>query len=175
MKRRFKISIILIVAACFLILLTGTRGGLSYFSPATLEYEVQSEYAVLNGAFPIYRSRRDPAANELCEHLRKSGHVEIEAGPARRWEQVFHWNAAWKDGEGPLYEALIRNQGRIVEWSEADPARARIYWSEGFRLLRSEKEIERWAGVEIINSCWRSRSITELNPRIADVKAAHGL
>lgn len=175
MKRRLKLLVFAILVACTLILATGTRGGLAYFSPDTLEYETQSEFAVLNGKLPIYRSHREPTDNEIVAYLRDSGLISSRKPPTVRWMLVFHWNWAWKDGEGSLYNVLIRNRQRIISWSKADLARARIYWTTGLQLLRSDVERERWAGEEILSSGYRCESIEELNSRISVIRSANGL
>lgn len=154
-----------------LVFLTGTRGGRAYLSPYTLEYQVQSEFAILGGDFPVYRSRPRDADNELVTFLRREGFVTAEQPAAQRWELIFHWNHAWRDGFGPLYSVFIRDRREIIEWSKADPERARIYWSEGFKYLRSEEVEDVRVGREILVSCWHSRSTEELRERIAAVKS----
>lgn len=175
MNRRSKFLVFAILITCALILATGTRGGLTYFSPDTLEYETQSEFTVFNGTLPIYRSHREPTDNALISYLGNSGLVAAQRPPTIRWMMVYHSNRAWNDGFGALYNVLVRDRQRIISWSQADPARARIYWTTGLQLLRSDVERERWAGEEILSSGYRCESIEELNSRISATRSEFGL
>jgi hypothetical protein len=170
MTGRVKVSIGVAGLLSGFVLLTATSGGLAFFSPYTLEYKVQSEFAILGGEFPIYRSMRRDADNELVAYLRREGFVTVEQPDVQRWELIFHWNRAWRDGYGPLYDVFVRQRREIIGWSKADPKRARIYWSEGFEHLRSDKKLEVWMGRQILVSCWRATSIQELHAQIAAVK-----
>jgi len=158
------------VLAAALLLLTGTRGGRAYFSPYTLEYKTQAEFAVLAGQFPIYLSTLKHTENDLVAFIQEEGYVTAVPAKFQRWELIFHWNQAWKDGDGPLYDVLIRHRPEIIEWSKADPERARIYWSEGFKCLRSESEVDVETGREILQLCWRCQSTQELRAQITTIK-----
>jgi hypothetical protein len=153
-----------------LVTLTGTSGGLAYFSPYTLEYQTQLEFTIIWGALPVYRSQRRDADNELAAFLRQEGFMTSVRPEAQRWELVFHWNHAWRDGYGPLYDVLIRHRREIIEWSQADPKRAQLYWSESFKHLRSDNKIDVLTGQLILISCWHSQSTQELREQIARVK-----
>src|SRR5690242_667998 len=131
---------ILLVPGLLAGLLTGKRGGLGHFSPHTLEYTTQSEFAVLG--LPVYRSDRRPGSNELVDFLVEEGFVLPVQSQKQRWELVFHWNDAWRGGHGYLYHLLGRDRKELIKWSKADPQRARLYWSELFRLLRSERKAD---------------------------------
>lgn len=161
------------VVACLvlgILLFFGTSGGLGHFSPYTLEYKIQSEFTIFGGEIPVYRSSPQNVENELATFIHEDGYVMPMQPEIQRWESIFHWNHAWKDGHGPLYDVFVRHRREIIAWSRANPERARIYWSEGFRHLRSSRKVDVWTGREILKSCWRSQTIPELRERIADVK-----
>jgi hypothetical protein len=153
-----------------LVLLTGTRGGLAYFSPHTLEYQTQSEFTVLGGTIPIYRSPRRNVENELATFLHQQGYAAVVQPQDQRWEVIFHWNHAWKDGQGSLYDVFGPNRHEIIKWSQADPERAKIYWSEGLKHLRSNNLKDERTGYSILLHCWRAKSIPELREQIAGMK-----
>lgn len=171
MRRWFRRILCLIGIMILGVLLLGTQGGLTYFSPFTLEIEGQSEFAIWGGSLPVYRSPRRPVHNELVTFLLEEGFVERVQPESQRWDLVFHWNRAWKDGHCTLYEVLVRYRRSIIEWSRADRERARIYWSEGFRYLRSDRKSDIAIGHVILADCWRCESIPELRERIAVLKA----
>ncbi len=153
-----------------LLLFTGTRGGLADFSPHTLKYQFRSEFTVCFGEWPVYRSAPHESENALVAFLVQERFVTPVEAQADRWEPIFHWNNAWRDGYGPLYDVFIRHRQEIIDWSKADRERARIYWSEGFKHLRSHRETDLWTGREILLRGWRCQSIPELTECIAVVK-----
>ncbi len=170
MKRRLR-YVLLIACIIFVgILLTGTRGGLGYFSPYTLEYVSQSEFTLFWGSCPIYRSAAKKHPNEVLEFIQREGFVSPQTPQAQRWEVAFHWNETWRDGYGSLYYVLGRQRNEVIEWSTADRERAEIYWSEGFTYLRSEQETDMMIGRTILESCWRCESVADLKKQIADIK-----
>ena len=171
MKRRLAIWLCIIggiVAA--LIYLTGTRGGLAEFSPYTLECRFQSEFTVGFGMWPVYRSAPREHSNEMIAFLLEEGFVTPVQAETERWEPIFHWNHAWRDGYGVLYHVVVRNRQEIMDWSKADPERARIYWAEGFEFLRSDQKTDICTGREILLRGWRCESIPELTEFIAATK-----
>lgn len=170
MKRRAVITCVVVGLLVGLLLLTGTSGGIAYFSPYTLEYETQSEFTILNGALPVFRSSRREAENELVTFLKQERLVDLEQPYDQRWELIFHWNHAWRGGYGTLYDVLIRHRREIIEWSKADRERARLYWSEGLKHLRSGKESDVRTGQMILLWCWRAKNTQELRQQIAAVK-----
>src|SRR5262245_22752835 len=101
------------------------RGGLGYFNPYALEYRAQREWTIGFGSIPIYRTSLQTHQLELIAHVRDSGLVQPIAGPDR-WDLVFHWNDAWKDGFGIAYRALARNSDATIEWSNKNPELAQI-------------------------------------------------
>ena len=122
------------------LLLSSQRGGLGYFSPYTLEYEVQSEYTIGGtGGVPLFRSFRKPIYNEFIEMLKDDGFVAPQSAN-HRWETVFHWNDSWRDGYSSLY--YIFHRERAMTWSRNNPECATIFWHRVFQLLRSENERE---------------------------------
>jgi len=133
-------------------LLARREGGLAHFSPHTLEYTIQSEVAV--AGLTIFRSARQPVGNELVDFLVAEGFVAPEQPQTQRWESVFHWNEAWRDGHGALYPILCRDRQALVEWSKADPPLARLYWAEVFRLLRSDRKADHVAAY-VLAQRWR--------------------
>jgi hypothetical protein len=170
MRKWIVISVIVLGVVLAGLCLTGTRGGLAYFSPFTLEYETQSEYTLLDGAWVIYRSPRNPVNNALVNYLRESRVVMPDESGRQRWDSVFHWNDAWKDGFGQGYDVLVRSRESVIDWSKADSSRAQIYWSEAFKCLRSERKETQWAGYEILRSGWHRESEAELLDWIKMIK-----
>jgi len=154
-----------LVAALF----TWQRGGLGHFSPYTLQYTTQSEFTV--AGLPVYRSARQPVRNELVDFLVEEGFVAPVQPQKQRWEKVFHWNEAWRDGYGPLYPILVRDRDQVIEWTKADPERARLYWSEVFRLLRSEREADLLAGRDMAGRWRHCQSVADCRKWLRIVKA----
>lgn len=176
MTRRRKIALLLVklgigVCLTILILLTvGTPGGLAYFSPYTLEYNTQAEQTIFWGQVPVFRTFCHKTNNDLLTFIQEEGFVTPVQPQKQRWELVFHWNDAWKDGHGSLYSVLVRDRRRIIEWSQADRERARIYWTEGFKLLRSDRKADQAAGRGILVSGWFCQSIPDLQRQIDEIK-----
>lgn len=42
-----------------------------------------------------------------------------------------------------------------MAWTKKHPTCAAIFWSEGFRYLRSNDPTARYAGMQILDRCWR--------------------
>jgi hypothetical protein len=161
------LSLIALVVGC--LIFTGTRGGLEFFSPYTLELTTQSEFTVA-GAWPLYRSSRRPVSNEILTFVRDERFVVPQPQANGRQLVVFHWNEAWKDGYGPLYDVLHRYRDRVISWCKEDRQRAQLYWAEGFRYLRSENPADAEIGAAILSTCWRASSIEQLEKMIAGIK-----
>jgi hypothetical protein len=149
---------------------TASRGGLARFSPFTLEYQTQAEWTVLWGRVSLYRTGFHASTNELLAFGVAKGYVSPVPEEGQRWEPLFHWNDAWKDGFGPLYDVLIRDRREIIAWSQANREAATLYWSSGFRYLRGDNPRDVWAGQTIFSCGWRCRSVDELRERIAAIE-----
>lgn len=169
----YRLAVIVAVMVVFgLLLMTGGTGGLGHFSPYTLEYTTQSEWTLFRGAVPIFRSFSQSVDNELVTILLEEGFVTpMETGEGR-WELIFHWNDAWRGGDGGLYDVFVRHRREIIEWSKADRERARIYWREGFKYLRSQRKVDNSIGRAILTEGWRCESISELREKIEAMKRA---
>jgi len=152
------------------VLVTSDRGGLARFSPHTLEYRIQSERTFFATGIPFYRSNYKLVNNPLVAMLIDDGFVSPQPDKNRRWQLVFHWNDSWRDGYGPLYDIFHRHRNRIIEWSRNNRECAEIYWSEGFRLLRSDNTIDVTAGEVILNFCWRIDNPEEMRKTIQQLK-----
>src|SRR5262249_21435866 len=150
--------------------LTGTRGGQEYFSPYTLELTTQSEFTLLSGKLPLYKSTPCPVDNSLVNYVRAAGIVESEKPINDRQVLVFHWNRAWWDGDGELHRVFHSHRDEIIEWCKEDPDRAKMYWSEGMRHLRSSNPSEVAIGEFILGQCWWAKSIDELKQQIASIE-----
>jgi hypothetical protein len=162
------LSIVALILGC--LWLTGTRGGLEYFSPYTLQLTVQSEFTLLDGELPFYRSSSRPVDNALVSYVRDAGFVAPEKPTTDRQLLVFHWNRVWKDGDSELYGLLHSNREQIIEWCNEDPDRAKIYWSEGFRHLRANDQSNVYIGESILSNGWRAKSVDELKQQIASIE-----
>lgn len=170
MKRHWKILLGVVAVLMLIALLTGTRGGISSFSPQTLEFKTQSEYTILGGAIPLWRSRPAKHRNETIDYLIEREFVSPQAGPAR-WQSYYHWNEAWRDGYSSLYYVLREGNDRIIKWSDGHPELARVYWTEGFKLLRSENEKERLKGEYLLSIGWRIEDEEEFQTMLNEVKS----
>ena len=158
--------IVLLLLTCSGIPLVG-RGGLGSFNPYTLEYRTQSEYTF--GDIPIYRSTPVRRDNDLLIYLVRN-HI-IESVPGERWESVFHWNTAWKDGYGKWHDVLVRRRHELIEWTEANPDLAHIYWTEIFARARSDWQADQEIGNEILTSRRLWKSVAELRETIHDIES----
>lgn len=140
-SRRFVWTGIVVIVVGWLM---STRGGIGEFSPYTLEHRWRSEYTLFFGEIPIYRSRWHYETHPLTAYLQAEGLVSaVHDESQQRWELLFHWNGAWKDGYGGLYDEF-RGAESTIEWCEANPTCARLYYSELFKLLRSDLTIDHW-------------------------------
>lgn len=142
----FTCGLLLLAIGC-----TATPGGMAEFSPQTLEYRTCREWRIGWGALQVYQSRPQRTENEVLEFLVREGYVAPDLHAEPRWEGVVHWNRAWNDGYGCGYHRLIRAGDSTIEWSSADPTRARHFWGVVFRLLRSSAPAERLAGAILIS------------------------
>lgn len=149
---------------------TFTRGGRGYFAPDTLEFQVQSEYTILGGKIPLFRSQRQSVTYPLLDYLQQSGYVPTLPSPPRKWDEEFHWNFAWKDGYSDFLRVLTRRSHDFIEWSKADADRAKLYWSTYFRWRRSETERENSAAWNLLNLVHRPESLEELRSVIAEIE-----
>jgi hypothetical protein len=166
------IGIVTLALLVFLVS-TVTRGGRAFFSPYSLDYKGQWEITVLGGSVPIYRSSLADSPNALVTMLRDERFATPMGADNHPWELVYHANEAWKDGDGRLYDILVRYRSQLIEWSKADHERARVYWEEGFRLLRSDNKAEVRCGIEVLKSCWGYESVSDLQQAIAATKAMY--
>jgi len=174
--KRFALPIgVFLLIIAYIVLGTGTRGGLGYFAPDTLEFESRSEYTILSGSVPIYRSARQPETLPLLDYLRQSGYVPIRSGPPRKWNEECHWNSAWKDGYSTFHRALTRESEERISWSKAHPERAKLYWSTVFRWMRSDQERENWAATSLLQCHWRNLTLQELPKVIADIESENNI
>jgi len=149
------------------VVLTGTSGGISYFSPYSLEVRSQEEFTIFSGEIPLYRSSPTYRTPELMEFLVKEGFAQPVEPERQRWLLFYHSNGAWKDGGTPLEYLMSRQRHDLIEWSLADRERAALYWSEGFRLLRSELKADVVAGGLLLSIGWHCETIEELREKIA--------
>jgi hypothetical protein len=169
MRTALKYTSLALLIIAFLIVLTGTQGSISLFSPYTLKYESQREYRVLAGSWLVYRSTPKPVENELITFLQETGFVTPEMPEVDRLEVVAHWNSAWRDGYGSVYWMLIREREKYIAWSEEQPTCARIFWDTVFDRLRSH-DLKRFvSGHELIRRFEPYEDVETLRERIAFV------
>ena len=69
-----------------------------------------------------------------------------------------------------LYDVLIRHRENIIEWPLNHRPAAEIYWSEGFRLLRSDNPADNHAGRAILAECWRVNDPEAMRTEIQQIK-----
>jgi hypothetical protein len=162
------------VTLVLLAVLTSHRGWLGYFSPHSLEYRVQTERTLFSTGIPIYRSFSHPVDNPLVDMLVAEKFVTPQAKEDGRWECVYHHNDAWRDGHGPLYNALHQRREELIEWSLAHRDCAAIYWTEVFRLLRSDKENDHEMAYEILDLGGRISEVSEMKEMIDKVRTMYG-
>jgi hypothetical protein len=169
--KRFQLIILAVsLAAILLIAVTGTRGGMSYFSPQTLKCYTRSEYTILGG-IPIWRSFAQPESPKIIEIAVSKGWLKPQTAETEKWELVFHWNNAWRDGETDIYGFLYKYDDAIIEWLEENPDLADRYWREGFQRYRSSDPETRYIGVRILNTAWRCKSMEELDREIKAIES----
>lgn len=174
MKRILACLGLIVLAVAILALLDGTRGGLAYFSPDTLEYRSQREFTILGGSLPLWRSRHRTSHVPIIAAAIVNGWIRPTNRP-QRWDYVFHWNGAWKGGYSPVYDVFHRGDDHILERSLADPEWAKLYWGEGFGAYQSNVESERSLGRVILSLGWRTNSAEELKRTIRMIKIERGL
>lgn len=179
MRTQVRIAIGFLFLSVALVLLSSQEGGRAEFSPHTLEYRTQRERTVFAIGIPIYRSSYRRYEHPLVEVLVEEGFVTPARVDADRWEAIFHWNEAWRDGHGFLYDIFVRHRDDVIVWSQNNRACAAIYWSEGFRLLRSDDPRENMAGQYILVDCWGIVEPDEMRTRMQrlkdEVAALHSL
>lgn len=120
-------------------MLFSTRGGLTYFSPDTLESRYQSERLVPLLQIPIYRSGFGYYRKDIVNYLIEHDYWQPNDVEHPRWIPASHWNDAWRDG----YSALGRELGRSeywINWSDSHPELASIVWPLVLRALRELPE-----------------------------------
>ena len=166
MRKRLKIIGIVLVVVLVLLLITSQRGGLGYLSPHTLQYTTQSERTFFITGIPFYRSTREQSENPVITMLIDEGFVSPQPGPSDRQEIIFHWNESWRDGYGGLYYVLIRNREDMIEWSLKNRELAEFYWTEGFRLLRSNDPNEILVGRYFLSNGRRYQDIEAMQNMI---------
>ena len=171
MRKPFTIICVVIIAIVGLAMLKSHRGGSGQFSPQTLEYRTQSERTFFGTSIPFYRSNYHRADNPLIRMLIDDGLVSPQLDVNPKWEHVFWWTEGQPSSDGYLYGVLHRNRDRIIEWSRENPECARIYWAEGFRLLRSNSRIEVSAGSYFLSHCWHFTDVEELHEAIQQIEA----
>ena len=170
MRKPYKVIGIVVVLVIGTALLTSNRGGLAHFSPHTLEYHTQSERTFFATGIPFYRSAHERVDDPLVALLIDDGFVSPQPDKNGRTELIFHWNDSWRDGYGALYDIFHRHRDQIIEWSRNNRECAQIYWSEGFRLLRSNDRIDIETGRDILRHCWRIDNVDEMRKTIKELK-----
>ena len=171
MRKPLTICCVVIIAIVGMAMLKSRRGGAGQFSPQTFEYRTQSERTLFGTGMPFYRSNYHLADNPLINMLIEDGLVAPQRSDNPKWEHVFWWTEGQPSSEGYLYDVLHRNRDRIMDWSRQNPECAKIYWTEGFRLLRSNKRMEVLAGSWFLYHCWRFTEVEELHDAIQQIKA----
>ncbi len=152
-----------------LYLFTGGRGGIGQFNPHTLQSRSQSEITILLGQLPVYRSSFNYYDRPLLQELLKRGYVKPEED-RDRWDWVFHWNDAWKGGYGIWYDTLSRHDEALIDWTRANPALAKIFWSEAFRYMRSEYEVDQQTGRDLLQMGWKASDEAALRKLIHELR-----
>ncbi|MCE9528420.1 MAG: hypothetical protein K8R36_20445 [Planctomycetales bacterium] len=141
---------------------TVTTGARNEFSPQTLEFRSRREVWVGYGMFPIYISGPKYSDHRLLHFLRDKAYVTPSESPSPRWIELSHWNHAWRDGD---HRTFSRSR-TVIAWSEEDSERAQLFWSECFRLLRSDHPVEQSAGEMLLGQPFSYRDCTEVQQMI---------
>lgn len=171
MGKRQLIIAILIASIAAAAIGTSDRGGLAYFSPDTLEYYTQAERTLFATGIPWYRSKLQQTENPLIIMLVDADYVAPLSNANSRFETIFHWNDCWRDGHGALYGVFHRDRDDVMQWTRENPECARLYWTEGFRLLRSDSATEVQAGREVLGTCWRFNNLDAMKEAIHQIYA----
>lgn len=140
------------------------------FSPDTLEVRSRKVRSRLSGVslWPRgYTKRESPVLQLLVDN----DYVQPIPTDEPRWIALGLFSQQWRDGQGQLMYVFQWRQEAIIEWCQADPARARLLWSTVFPLLRSQDPREVQAGEAIAHWGVREMSIGELQKFIDDTLA----
>jgi len=167
------LSILAFAVPIALLILTSQRGGLTYFSPDSLECHAQSERTIFATGIPFYRSnytRYDD--NPLIAYLVREKFVSPQPEVPGRWQLISHWNESWRGGYADMYRILVRYRKESIEWSENNRACAEIYWSEAFHYLRSNNRKDVNLGHAILSQCRVIDDLDEMRAAIQQLKSA---
>jgi len=134
-------------------------GGRGYFSPDTLQSRFQVEFPLVWGDFAYYRS-------ELVEYLIEKGHWSPQQVAKPRWIWMFHWNYRWHGGYSRLDKELHWKRGWI-EWSEANPALAKVVWPSVLSLLREEGDDGSSRAVVMLDVARSAKDVAEFERKLA--------
>jgi hypothetical protein len=174
MRLNITLATIIVLMCLGVVVLTTQRCGMAEFSPHSLEYRTRSERTI-RFLDVGYRSDWEPTENEVVAMLKEKGWVKPLTPKTDRWETVFHWNEAWRDGDGTLYNVLIRHRQTLIAWSEEHPECAQLYWQEAFRYLRSESEFDHAIAYHILTTCREMQDVDEMRQRFEEIKAGVAL
>lgn len=109
------------------------------FSPDTLEIRYRSVNA---DGITLWPGRYHKHESRVIDYLVENGYVTPIQSKSPRWIGMGCFSPKWRDGQGPLTYVFSWGQDNTIAWCEADPERARLFWSTVFPLLRSDNERE---------------------------------
>jgi hypothetical protein len=136
---RTGVVVILLVAAVYSSAWFWGRGARTLFSPDTLECKSQSEI-LLTPEIPLYRSSFEYFRYDLVQFLIDKGYWTPKYPNNPRWIWIYDWNKAHSLGYGPLARQLSRNREFWMEWTDNNPAFAKVLWPKVLSQLRSGKD-----------------------------------
>jgi hypothetical protein len=153
---------------------TLTRGGLGFVSLDTLERQTQSEWTLFSGGLVLYRSPLTTHPLPLLEYAKAKGFIKALPPQGRAPEILFHWNDAWPgSGHHHIYRIFCGGTQDVIDWCDANPNLAKLYWAEGFAYLRSKRRIDNYIGAEILRTGYECTTLAELQSRIDSIKQYH--
>jgi hypothetical protein len=171
--RRFWLTVVSVAILFALFLFFIEAGGRTEFNPHTLQSRGRRETTIWRGSVIVHQTPYQSRPEEpLMSELVSRGLVQ-PVQDQNRWDPISHWNSSWKDGDGFWYDILTRRRIRLLEWSDANPELATLFWSEAFRYLRSDYECERQTGRDLLSMGHRVRDKTALDRLIRDCRVGN--
>lgn len=161
----------LAILVLLLVIVTGTQGGLGYFSPDTLEFQHQWELAILNGCVPIYRSARITSPVAVIDLAIREGYIEPLPTSGPRWVCTSHWNNAWYDGQSFFHQTVLWRGEAIAGWTLANPKAAKLVWPEAIRLMRVDDPYGVNRGAFLLDRAQYCQTLEAIQELIAGMNA----
>lgn len=154
-----------------LIFLTSDRGGMADFNPYSLETRSRRERTFFGSDTRFYLSEYEYRTPPLMQFLVDEGFVSPQPRREGHWIPFIRWNTKRRPGYLLLQRVfnthdLPENPDDYVPWSLQHRECAELYWSEGFRLLRSKNKKDVITGAHLLYDCRKIENINEMRQSI---------